>query len=73
VTPFSRFRSQASGKTDGQHNTLRLSRRDASWIERAESKARGCLAHIRFDWVGVEMLFKLGTSRSWNATSPALP
>jgi len=61
VTPFSRFRSQASRNTGGQHNTLRLSHRDANWIEHAESKARGCLAHIRFEWAGVEMFFKLGT------------
>jgi len=39
VTPFSRFRSQPSGNTGGQHDTLRLSCHDANWIEHAE-KAR---------------------------------
>jgi len=30
VTPFSRFRSQPSGNTGGQHDTLRLSFHDAT-------------------------------------------
>jgi len=40
VTLFSRFRSQPSGNTGSQHDTLRLSCHDAKWIEHAESKAR---------------------------------
>jgi len=38
VTPFSRFRSQPSGNTGGQHDTLRLSFHDATWREHAENK-----------------------------------
>jgi len=38
VTSFSRFRSQPSGNTGGQHDALRLSFHDANWIEHAESK-----------------------------------
>jgi len=33
VTPFSRFRSQPSGNTSGQHDTLRLLCHDANWRE----------------------------------------
>jgi len=40
VTPFRRLRSQLSGNTGGQHDTLRLSCHDANWKEYAESKAR---------------------------------
>jgi len=39
VTPFRIFRSQPSGNTGDQHDTLRLSRHDANWREHAESKA----------------------------------
>jgi len=38
VIPFSRFRSQPSGNTGGQHDTLRLSFHDANWREHAENK-----------------------------------
>jgi len=38
VTPFSRFKSQSSGNTGGQYDTLRLSFHDANWREPAESK-----------------------------------
>jgi len=38
VTSFSRFRSQTSGNTGGQYDTLRLSCNDANWIEHVESK-----------------------------------
>jgi len=40
VTLFSRFRSQPSGNTGGQKDTLRLPYHDANWIEHTESKAR---------------------------------
>jgi len=36
VTLFSRFRSQPSVNTGGQHDTLRLSCHDANWIAHAE-------------------------------------
>jgi len=39
LTPFSRFRSQPSGNTGGQQDTLRLSCRDSNWIKHAEGKA----------------------------------
>jgi len=39
VTPFSRFRSQPSGNTSGQNDTLRMSCHDANWKEHVESKA----------------------------------
>jgi len=40
LTPFSRFWSQPSGNTGGQHDTLRLSSHDANWREHAESKSK---------------------------------
>jgi len=40
VTPFIRFRSQPSGNTGGQLDTLKLSFHDADWIETAEGKNR---------------------------------
>jgi len=36
VTLFSRFRSQRSGNTGGQKDTLRLSCHDANWTEYAD-------------------------------------
>jgi len=39
VTLFSRFRSQPSGNTGGQKDTLRLSCHDVNWRKHAESKA----------------------------------
>jgi len=36
VTPFSRFRSQLSGNTFGQHDTLRMSCHDANGREHAK-------------------------------------
>jgi len=38
VAPSSRFRSQPSGKTGGQHDTLRLSFHEVNWREHAENK-----------------------------------
>jgi len=40
VTLLSRFRSQPSGNTGGQHDTLRLPCHDAKWMEHPESRAR---------------------------------
>jgi len=40
MTLFSRFRSQPSGNTGSQKDTLRLSCYDANCIEHIESKAR---------------------------------
>jgi len=39
LTPFSWFRSQPSGNTGGQQDTLRLSCHDANWKEHGETKA----------------------------------
>jgi len=39
VTPFSKLRSQPSGNTGGQYDTLRMSCHGANWIKHAESKA----------------------------------
>jgi len=40
VTLFSICRSQPSGNTSGQKDTLRLPCHDANWREHTESKAR---------------------------------
>jgi len=50
-TIFSRFRSQPSGNTGGQHDTLRQSFHDANWIEHAEIKTSSTdalLTHFMF-------------------------
>jgi len=41
VTPFSRFMSQTSGNTGGQHDALKQSFHDANWREYAENKTSG--------------------------------
>jgi len=56
VTLFSRFRSQPSGNTGGQKDTLRLPCHDTNWIEHTESKARNTDAlPTHYNLAGVEM------------------
>jgi len=60
LTPFSRFRSQPSGNTGGQQDTLRLSCHDANWRERAEtSKMDGLSTHFMIYQV-LRYFFNLG-------------
>ena len=75
MTSFSRFRSQPSGNTGGQHDTLRLSCHDANWIEHAESKARNTDALPTLHGLaGVEIFFNLGprSLEMLQALNPAL-
>jgi len=75
VTSFGRFRSQPSGNTGGQHDTLRLSCHDANWIEHAESKARSTDALPTLHGLaGVEIFFNLGprSLEMLQALNPAL-
>ena len=63
ATPFSRFSSQPSGNTGGQHDTLRLSFHDANWREHAEIKLvaqmPALLTHFMFYQV-LRCFFNLG-------------
>jgi len=68
VTPFSRFRSQLSGNTGGQHDTLRPSFHDANWREHAEIKT---IARMPCSYTSCFAGGKVAP-RSWNATGPAL-
>jgi len=58
VTPFSRFVSQTSGNTGGQHDPLRLSFHDANWREPAENKASSTDALLtHYVLAGFEVFF----------------
>jgi len=58
VTQFSRFSSQPSGNTGGQHDTLRLLCHDANKREHEESKASNTDAlPTHYDLAGVEVFF----------------
>ena len=61
VTPFSRFRSQPSGNTGGQHDTLKTV---MSWCKpekacRVKLQQHGYFIHTLYDLSGVEVFFKL--------------
>ena len=61
MTPFGKFRSQPSGYTGGQQDTLRLSCHDANWREHTETKASNTDAlPTHYDLAGVEVFFNLG-------------